>query len=291
MTRKTLTLSEAAMLAGLMKAPSKLAPNRNPEGATERAAQVIAAMAQEGHITEAMAKVALGPSGAGAPRQGRRLDQLRRRLCHGHARRYDRRHRPGHRRHDDDRRAPADGGGRRADARSSTRRARNSASRRARSSRSTPMARSARSSAGAIMRTASSTARSRRSASRARPSSLSSISPALEHGLTPESVREDGADQREGLAPGELQPRIFRPGHADQGAVAVAQYRGGAARPGGRAEDRGEDGASARHPLGFAAQRLDRARHLGGDAARTRRAPMRPSPMAASACSRMSSQE
>ena len=54
------TLAEAAVLAGLMKAPTKLAPNRNPEGASERAAQVITAMAQEGHITEAMAKVALG---------------------------------------------------------------------------------------------------------------------------------------------------------------------------------------------------------------------------------------
>ena len=54
------TLAEAALLAGLMKAPTKLAPNRNPEGATERAAQVVTAMAQEGHITEAMAKVALG---------------------------------------------------------------------------------------------------------------------------------------------------------------------------------------------------------------------------------------
>lgn len=54
------TLAEAAVLAGLMKAPSKLAPDRNPEGATERAAQVVTAMAQEGHITEAMAKLALG---------------------------------------------------------------------------------------------------------------------------------------------------------------------------------------------------------------------------------------
>ncbi|CAN2533839.1 Biosynthetic+peptidoglycan+transglycosylase [Methylocapsa aurea] len=54
------TLAEAAVLAGLMKAPSKLAPDRNPEGATERAAQVVTAMAQEGHITESMAKLALG---------------------------------------------------------------------------------------------------------------------------------------------------------------------------------------------------------------------------------------
>jgi penicillin-binding protein 1A len=53
------SVSEAAVLAGLMKAPSKLAPDRNPEGATERAAQVVTAMAQEGHISEAQAKQAL----------------------------------------------------------------------------------------------------------------------------------------------------------------------------------------------------------------------------------------
>ncbi|MBM3606941.1 MAG: PBP1A family penicillin-binding protein [Alphaproteobacteria bacterium] len=59
------TLPEAAILAGLMKAPSRLAPNRNPEGASARAAQVITAMAREGHITEAMAKLALSrPAGA-----------------------------------------------------------------------------------------------------------------------------------------------------------------------------------------------------------------------------------
>ena len=53
------SLSEAAMLAGLMKSPSRLAPTRNPRGANERAAQVIAAMASQGQITEAMAKMAL----------------------------------------------------------------------------------------------------------------------------------------------------------------------------------------------------------------------------------------
>ncbi len=53
------TLQQAAMLAGLMKAPTKLAPNRNPVAATERAAQVILAMAQEGHITDGMAQLAL----------------------------------------------------------------------------------------------------------------------------------------------------------------------------------------------------------------------------------------
>src|SRR5271163_3571965 len=53
------TLSEAALLAGLMKSPTKLAPNRNLAGANERAAKVITAMAEQGHITEAMAKLAL----------------------------------------------------------------------------------------------------------------------------------------------------------------------------------------------------------------------------------------
>jgi penicillin-binding protein 1A len=53
------TLSEAAVLAGLMKSPTKLAPNRNLQGANERAAQVITAMAEQGHISEAMAKAAL----------------------------------------------------------------------------------------------------------------------------------------------------------------------------------------------------------------------------------------
>jgi penicillin-binding protein 1A len=52
-----------------MKAPTKLAPNHNLSAATERANQVIAAMAQEGHITEAMAQVAL--SHPAQPARGR----------------------------------------------------------------------------------------------------------------------------------------------------------------------------------------------------------------------------
>jgi penicillin-binding protein 1A len=56
---RDVTLQEAATLAGLMKAPVKLAPNRNPTGAAERAAQVINAMAREGFITQDMARSAL----------------------------------------------------------------------------------------------------------------------------------------------------------------------------------------------------------------------------------------
>jgi penicillin-binding protein 1A len=56
---KQVNLSEAAVLAGLMKSPSRLAPNHNLAAANARAAQVITAMAEQGHITEAMAKLAL----------------------------------------------------------------------------------------------------------------------------------------------------------------------------------------------------------------------------------------
>jgi penicillin-binding protein 1A len=56
---RAVTLPEAAMLAGLMKAPTRLAPNHYESAAIERANLVVAAMAQEGHITEAMAQLAL----------------------------------------------------------------------------------------------------------------------------------------------------------------------------------------------------------------------------------------
>jgi penicillin-binding protein 1A len=56
---RDVTLPEAAILAGLMKAPARLAPNRNPAAAKERAEQVISAMVEEGFITNAMARLAL----------------------------------------------------------------------------------------------------------------------------------------------------------------------------------------------------------------------------------------
>ncbi|MDX7953514.1 PBP1A family penicillin-binding protein, partial [Lichenihabitans sp. Uapishka_5] len=56
---KALTVPEAAVLAALMKAPTKLAPNHNPVAAQERAAQVIAAMVEEGFITPEVARQAL----------------------------------------------------------------------------------------------------------------------------------------------------------------------------------------------------------------------------------------
>jgi penicillin-binding protein 1A len=53
------TIAESAMLAGLVRSPSRLAPNRNPNGAERRAQVVVAAMSSNGYITETMAKFAL----------------------------------------------------------------------------------------------------------------------------------------------------------------------------------------------------------------------------------------
>ena len=57
---KNVTLAEAAMLAGLVKSPTRLAPNRNPEGAEKRAQTVLAAMADAKFITEAQAQASIG---------------------------------------------------------------------------------------------------------------------------------------------------------------------------------------------------------------------------------------
>jgi len=56
---RRVTLAEAALLAGLVKSPSRLAPTRNPDGAERRAQVVLAAMADAKLVTDDMAKVAL----------------------------------------------------------------------------------------------------------------------------------------------------------------------------------------------------------------------------------------
>ncbi len=50
-----LTPAQAAMLAGLVQAPSRLAPTKNPELAAKRMRLVVGAMADEGYITDAQA--------------------------------------------------------------------------------------------------------------------------------------------------------------------------------------------------------------------------------------------
>ncbi|ORE98197.1 penicillin-binding protein 1A [Aurantimonas sp. 22II-16-19i] len=49
---KDVTLSEAALLAGLLKAPSRLSPARDPEAAKARAEVVLSAMREEGKISQ-----------------------------------------------------------------------------------------------------------------------------------------------------------------------------------------------------------------------------------------------
>jgi penicillin-binding protein 1A len=64
-------IAEAAMLAGLVKSPSRLAPSRNPDGAARRAQAVLTAMTELGFVTETMAKAALAqPARAVKPAGG-----------------------------------------------------------------------------------------------------------------------------------------------------------------------------------------------------------------------------
>ncbi len=70
---RRLALPEAAMLAGLVQAPSRLAPSHNQDGAQRRAAIVIGDMAEQKMISDAAAKAALAhpahavqPAGAGS---------------------------------------------------------------------------------------------------------------------------------------------------------------------------------------------------------------------------------
>lgn len=56
---RKVTLAEAAILAGLLKAPSRYAPNRHPKRAEKRAHTVLIAMRDAGFITDREAKVAI----------------------------------------------------------------------------------------------------------------------------------------------------------------------------------------------------------------------------------------
>lgn len=66
---KDVTLAEAAMLAGLVQAPSRLAPTRNPQAAQARAQLVLTRMVEQGFIADKDAKNALmTPAEAVKPR-------------------------------------------------------------------------------------------------------------------------------------------------------------------------------------------------------------------------------
>ena len=67
---KSVSLAEAAMLGGLVQAPSRLAPNRNLGAAQARAAQVLAAMQELGFVPGQDAKVALAQPAKPASSRG-----------------------------------------------------------------------------------------------------------------------------------------------------------------------------------------------------------------------------
>lgn len=60
---RDLSLPEAALVAGLLKAPSRLSPNRNPERAEQRAQLVLAVMRDQGLVSDSEMTAALaGPA-------------------------------------------------------------------------------------------------------------------------------------------------------------------------------------------------------------------------------------
>ena len=100
---RNVTLSEAALLAGLVKSPSKLAPTRNFDGAERRAQIVLAAMADASFISARRRQGRDRERAEDRQAERGRLDQLRRRLGDGRARRRGRARRAGHRGRDHDR--------------------------------------------------------------------------------------------------------------------------------------------------------------------------------------------
>ena len=265
---RQLTLPEAAMLAGLVQSPSRLAPNHNPDGAVRRAAIVIADMAELKMIGESAAMLALAHPARAIKPAGRRLGQLCRRLGDGRGRRPDRQYRPGHRRANDHRSGAARrrraGPGRRAQPEG-----RQAQYRRRRAGRHDAGRRGARAGRRArITATANSTAPSTPSASPARRSSPSSISPRSNMGSLPDTVREDAPIAVKGWKPENFEHQYARAGDADAGARRFAQYRVGAADARIRPRRGDAHRLSARHHLATRAQRFDRARHLGSLAVR-----------------------
>ena len=92
---------------------------------------------------------------------------------------------------------------------------------------------------------------------------------AIEHGLTPDTVREDGPISREGRKPENYEHEYYGTGDVDAGAGQFAQHRIGA--PDARIRSRRRDPHSLppRHQFDAGAERVDRARHLGSLSART----------------------
>ena len=266
---RNVSLSEAAMLAGLVQSPSRLAPNRNPEGAQARAERVIAAMNGLGFITPGMTKTALGapaepvrPNGAGSANYAADyvMDVL------------------------DDFVGTIE-----SDIVVSTtlEPSMQAAAEQVLVDELNAKGQKLNVSQGAFVALrpdgAVTGARGRPQLRdepvqpgdlRPPPAGLVLQALRLSHGpgagLTPDTVREDAPVNIKGWTP-ENYDRDYRGAdHLTRCAGALAQHGGGQAQPGGRAQGRGADGAAPRHHLAAPGQRLARARHLGGHAARAR---------------------
>ncbi len=255
------------MLAGLVRSPSRLAPNRNPNGAERRAQVVIAAMTSHGFITETMAKLALAQPARAVKVAGNGsanyiadwimdvLDDLV-----GHI--------------DQD-----------LVVRTSIDPALQAAAEAALVNELAQKGEKFGVSQGALIAMTP----DRRGARPGRRQELrrEPVQPrgggAAPAGLGVQAVRlsdragararagngaRGQADRDQGLAAGELQPRILRRGHADAGPRAFAQHDFGAADPGVRADRRRPHRLSSRHRLQARGQSLARARHLRGFADR-----------------------
>ena len=259
---RKLTLPEAAMLAGLVQAPSRLAPSRNPDGAERRAGMVIAAMADLKMIGGDAAKRALitparaiKPSGGGSVNYVAdwvmdAVDDL-----------------IGHVDHDIVVETSIDPTLQAA----------------AEQSLDDVLAQKGDKlnvSEGALVamtpdgvvralvggRNYAESQFNRAIAARRQPGSA--FKPfvyltALEHGLTPDTVREDKPISVQGWRPENFEHEYLGPVTLDPGAGQFAQYGVGAADHGSRSRRRGAHRLPARHRVEARAQRLDRARHLG----------------------------
>jgi penicillin-binding protein 1A len=67
---RSVTIAEAAMLGGLVQAPSRLSPHRDPNAAEKRAQLVLAAMADQGYVSQSSAKGALAVPAEAVDRTG-----------------------------------------------------------------------------------------------------------------------------------------------------------------------------------------------------------------------------
>ena len=265
-----LTVAEAAMLAGLVRSPSRLAPSRNPDGAERRAQIVLAAMVEMKFITDDTAKVALmqpahavKPAGAGSVGYVADwvmdvLDDLIGRVEQDIV------------------------------VETTIDPALQAAAEKALVDELAKNGEKAGVGQGALVamtpdgavralvggRNYAESQFNRAVAAKRQPGSA--FKPfvyltAIERGLTPDTVREDKPIAVKGWKPENYSREYFGPVTLQAGARAVAQHRVGAADAGIRPDRGGAHRASARHRLQARAQRLDRARHLGGLGARAGR--------------------